>query len=178
MRWQDDVIDVANFPAPGVIFKDITPLLAHTQAFHQAIDAMADICRKENLRPDFIACPEARGFIFASALAYVLPAGLIPIRKPGKLPRPTRSISYALEYGESNLSVHVEDVRSGARFLLIDDVLATGGTMLACTELLKELGADVRGCLTLLEFTQMGARQHFQKKYPDVGVYSLITVNE
>lgn len=170
MDWRSQVINVPDYPKPGVIFKDITPLLANGPAFHAAIEEMAQCCAAHGLRPDVLACPEARGFIFASALAHRLGIGFIPLRKPHKLPRPVARLHFQLEYGEDVLEVHRDDVRAGMKILMVDDVLATGGTMSACIRLLEDLGATVIGALFLLEISSLKGRE----KLPQFPVAALI----
>ncbi len=169
-NWTQYIKNIPNFPKPGIDFKDITPLLSNGESFHQAIDLMADICAKEDVNPDILACPEARGFIFASALAYRLKIGFLPIRKPGKLPRRTASNSYDLEYGSDELQIHVDDIRPRQRIVLVDDVLATGGTMASCIKLLEEHGADVRACIFLMELSGLGGREKLQ----NVTIHTLV----
>lgn len=169
-NWTQYIKNIPDFPKPGIDFKDITPLLANGEAFRQVIDAMAEFCTKDNIDPDVLACPEARGFIFASALAYRLDIGFLPIRKPGKLPRKIASNTYDLEYGTDELQIHVEDIRAGQRIVLVDDVLATGGTMASCIKLLQEHGADVRACLFLMELEGLGGREKLQ----NVTIHSLV----
>ncbi len=156
--WRDHVIDIHDYPKPGIVFKDITPLLANGPAFGAAIKEMAAFCRNSGLHPDVLACPEARGFIFAAALANEMGIGFIPLRKPNKLPRPTARLHFQLEYGEDVLEVHRDDVKPGMKILMVDDVLATGGTMAACVQLLEELGAQVIGAVFLLEIARLGGR--------------------
>ena len=170
MDWRSQVINVPDYPKPGVIFKDITPLLANGEAFHAAIEEMAQFCAAQGLKPDVLACPEARGFIFASALAHRLGIGFIPLRKPHKLPRPVARLHFQLEYGEDVLEVHRDDVKKGMKILMVDDVLATGGTMSACIQLLEELGATVIGALFLLEISPLKGRE----KLPQFPVGALI----
>ncbi len=169
-NWQQTIKNIPDFPKPGVDFKDITPLLADGEAFSTVIDLMADFCQQDDISPDELACPEARGFIFASALAYRLNIGFLPIRKPGKLPRKTASNRYELEYGSDELQIHLEDIVPGKQIVLVDDVLATGGTMASCVKLLQEHGADVRACLFLMELEALGGRQ----KLAGVKVHSLV----
>lgn len=147
---------VADFPAPGVTFRDITPLLADADAFRRAVALLAAPWR--DARIDAVAAVEARGFIFGTALAGALGAGLVPLRKPGKLPGPLLEARYALEYGEDVLQVQADAVTAGERVLLVDDVLATGGTLLAARELAQRLGADLAGASVLMEITALGGR--------------------
>jgi adenine phosphoribosyltransferase len=161
--------DIPDFPRPGIQFKDITPLLGHPEAFRAVIRGLAD--RFEGDRPDVIAAAEARGFIFAAPLALELNAGFIPIRKPGKLPYETVAQQYALEYGTDRLEMHCDAIAPGRRVLLIDDVLATGGTMKACCELVKRSGAEIVACAFVLELGFLEGRAHLE---PGCPVFSLI----
>lgn len=170
MSWQSLVIDIPDYPKPGITFKDITPLLANGSGFQAAIEEMAQFCLQENIRPDALACPEARGFIFASALAQRLGIGFIPLRKPGKLPRKVARLEYDLEYGKDILEVHAEDVQKDMRILMVDDVLATGGTMSACISLLQNLGAKIIGAAFLLELAEL----HGRDKLGNIPILSLI----
>lgn len=170
MQWQSLVIDIPDYPKPGIIFKDITPLLANGTCFRAAIEEMATFCERADILPDVLACPEARGFIFASALAQRLGIGFIPLRKPGKLPRQTASIEYDLEYGKDNLEVHRDDIKPGMRIMMVDDVLATGGTMGACIRLLESLGGNVIGAAFLLEISALKGREQLS----NIPVLSLI----
>ena len=168
--WRDHVIDIHDYPKPGIVFKDITPLLANGPAFGAAIKEMAAFCRNSGLHPDVLACPEARGFIFAAALAHEMGIGFIPLRKPGKLPREVSRITFDLEYGQDTLEVHKDDVKSGVRVMMVDDVLATGGTMAACIELLRSLGANVIGAAFLMEIEGL----HGRDKLGNIEVCSLV----
>lgn len=170
MSWQSLVIDIPDYPKPGIIFKDITPLLANGSGFQAAIEEMAQFCLQESIQPDALACPEARGFIFASALAQRLGIGFIPLRKPGKLPRKVARLEYDLEYGKDILEVHADDVQKGMRILMVDDVLATGGTMSACISLLQNLGAKIIGAAFLLELAEL----HGRDKLGNMPILSLI----
>jgi adenine phosphoribosyltransferase len=152
--------DIPDFPKPGIIFKDITPLLAEPRAFQQAIDQMCDHYQGRPL--DAVAAAEARGFLFAAPLALRLQKPLIPLRKPGKLPYRTYSLKYDLEYGSAELHVHIDGVTAGARVLLVDDLLATGGTMQAACQLVEKAGGQVASCAFLVELTFLkgGAKLH------------------
>ncbi len=141
--------DIPDFPQPGIVFKDATPLLADPAGLRRAIEALAE--HAEPLRPDFVVAPEARGFILGAAIAARCGAGFIPVRKPGKLPFETVSASYELEYGIDELHMHVDALRAGARVLLHDDLIATGGTMAAIEELVERAGAVVVGASFLIE---------------------------
>lgn len=153
------VRDVADFPKPGIVFKDITPLLADPQGFAATVEAMCAPWR--DAPPQAIAGIESRGFIFAAAMARSLGAGFVPIRKAGKLPAATHRIEYALEYGSDCLEIHRDAVPSGTRVLLVDDVLATGGTLCAARGLLEKAGATLCGAGVLLEIGFLQGRQRW-----------------
>ena len=138
MNLYDYVVSIPDFPSKGIIFRDVTPVFNHPEAFQEAIDQIAE-CVKD-LDFDLIAGPEARGFILGAALAYKLHKGFIPVRKPGKLPRETVSASYDLEYGSNELHMHTDSLANGKKVLIVDDLLATGGTVKACMELVEKLG--------------------------------------
>ena len=150
--------DIPDFPKPGIVFKDVTPLLADPAGLALAVELMANPFRGH--RVDVVVGPESRGFIFGTAVATALSAGFVPVRKPGKLPGKTRSIEYALEYGTDQLHVHVDAVQPGMRVLLVDDLLATGGTLAASARLLgrEGLGAEIVGASVLIELASLGAR--------------------
>jgi adenine phosphoribosyltransferase len=148
--------DVPDFPKPGIVFKDITPLLADPRAFHIALDLLAERFIGEHV--DAVVGIESRGFIFGGALAARLCASFVPVRKPGKLPAATDRVAYALEYGEAELEMHRESLRAGARVLICDDVLATGGTANAAAELTRRQGAVVSGYAFVIELEFLGGR--------------------
>jgi adenine phosphoribosyltransferase len=152
--------DIPDFPKPGIIFKDITPLLAQPAAFQHAIDRMASHFQPRQV--DAVAAVEARGFLFAAPLALVFKKPLIPLRKPGKLPFRTYSLSYELEYGSAELQVHTDAVANGQRVLLVDDLLATGGTMKAGCQLVEKAGGIVVGCVFLVELMFLCGRDKLQ----------------
>jgi adenine phosphoribosyltransferase len=161
--------DIPDFPKPGVLFKDITPLLADPVAFRNAIDRWGV---EFDGRPiDAIAAAEARGFLFAAPLALRLHKPLVPLRKPGKLPYRTYSLKYDLEYGSAELQMHADGVSKGARVLLVDDVLATGGTMEAGARLITQAGGHVAACAFLVELSFLKGRDRLK----DYEVFSLIT---
>src|SRR5687768_8249093 len=149
--------DIPDFPRPGILFKDITPLLAEPRAFRYAIDRLTEQYRAQPL--DAIAAAEARGFLFAAPLALMLKKPLIPLRKPGKLPYRTYSLKYELEYGSAELHVHIDGIRPGDRVLMLDDVLATGGTMQAGCQLIEKAGGKVLGCAFLVELLFLKGRE-------------------
>jgi len=151
---------IEDFPKPGISFKDITPLLRDKQAFHAAIEVLAK--RFEGQQVEIVTGPEARGYIFASALAFRLGAGFVPIRKPGKLPYQTRSVSYDLEYGQDSLEAHVDSFLPGQRVLVVDDLLATGGTIRATIDLVEALGGQIVGVGFLIELGFLNGRNRLQ----------------
>ena len=151
---RDYIRDIPDFPKPGILFRDITPLLAAPTAFHEAIRRMAAQFRDQHI--DVIVSAEARGFIFAAPLALELNVGFVPIRKPGKLPFETHAFHYELEYGTDTLEMHIDGVRNGQKVLVVDDLLATGGTVEACCELLQKCGANVVGTAFLIALDSLG----------------------
>lgn len=148
---------VPDYPQPGILFYDITPLLASPEAFGSVIGQMASAARP--LRPTMIVAPEARGFLLAAPLAQRLGIGLAPIRKPGKLPCAAFSVSYDLEYGSNTLCLHKDALQEGDRVLIVDDVLATGGTTGAMLHLIRQSGAVVAGCCMLMELDALNGRR-------------------
>ncbi len=154
--------DVPDFPSPGILFRDVTPLLASPDAFAAAAYAMAEPFRGSP--PDKILGIEARGFLFGTALARELHVGIVPARKPGKLPRATESVSYGLEYGKDRLEIHADAFRRGERVLVVDDVLATGGTAKAAAELVEKLGASVVGVSVFIELGALGGRSRLGQR--------------
>ena len=162
--------DIPDYPKPGVLFKDITPLLADSQAFSAVLDAIAS----HATGVDYIAGIEARGFIIASALAQKTGKGFIPIRKKGKLPSKVYSRSYGLEYGEDELEIHQDAFPPGSRVLLIDDVLATGGTIRASLELIAEVGGSVPTVLVLIEIEALSGRKNIETGNSSVEVHALM----
>lgn len=151
MDFQNYIRDIPDWPKPGVIFKDITPLLRDRAAFKAAIDILASHYRSQSI--DLVVSVEARGFIFGGALAYALGAGFIPARKPGKLPWTKIKIEYALEYGTDAIEMHQDAIVRGQRVLVFDDVLATGGTIEATVKLVNALGGAVVGAAFLIDLT-------------------------
>ncbi len=149
--------EIPNFPQPGILFKDITPLLANPKAFHIVLDAIAERFMGEHI--DAVVGIESRGFIFGGALAARLNASFVPVRKPGKLPYRTDKVSYSLEYGESELEMHRDSLSEGARVLVVDDLLATGGTAAAAGELVHRQGAYVAAYAFVVELRSLGGRE-------------------
>ena len=148
---------IPDFPKPGIMFRDITPMLGHPLAFREVIHRFAERFRAD--KPTAILAAESRGFIFAAPLALELGAAFVPVRKPGKLPFQTRKFSYELEYGKDALEMHVDAVAPGSRCLLVDDLLATGGTTGACVKLAEESQATIVGCAFVIELTFLNGRQ-------------------
>ncbi|MCB1051901.1 MAG: adenine phosphoribosyltransferase [Acidobacteria bacterium] len=149
--------DIPDFPKPGILFKDITPLLANPQGMRLAIQTMAEPFRKMAI--NHVVGIESRGFMFGPALALELGAGFVPVRKPGKLPFRTNSVSYELEYGVDQLEIHQDAVRHPDRVLIVDDVIATGGTAKATGQLVRELGAELVGFAFLIELSFLKGRE-------------------
>ncbi|HLA86008.1 MAG TPA: adenine phosphoribosyltransferase [Thermoguttaceae bacterium] len=168
LRLTDYIRDIPDFPKPGILFRDVTPLLASPAAFAESIHQLADHVRDRKI--DLIAAAEARGFLFAAPLAIELGVGLIPIRKPGKLPHATLSHTYELEYGTDMLQMHADAVPAGARVLVVDDLLATGGTVQACSAMIEKAGGVVAGCAFVIELVSLGG----VKKLAGYEVFSLV----
>ena len=160
-----------DYPVKGVIFLDITPVFKDSQAMKYVIDAQANLFKKKRI--DLVAGVEARGFIVGAPLAYALGVGFVPIRKPGKLPWKKKKVTYQLEYGEEAVEIHLDAVSRGQRVLLVDDLLATGGTAKAAATLIEELGGEVAGVSFIVELQHLKGREKLIH-YP---VHSLITYN-
>jgi len=161
MDFRQHIRNVPDFPKPGIMFRDITPLLAHPEVFAASIKALADHYRGRNIKT--IAAAEARGFLFATPLALELGAGFVPVRKPGKLPYEKKTFRYELEYGADTLEIHTDAFAPGDTVLLVDDLLATGGTMNACARLVEECGAEVVGCAFAVELSFLKGREKLAK---------------
>ena len=168
MNLSDYIRDIPDFPKPGILFKDITPLLADPLAFQHSIKLMSTHYEETGI--EAIAAAEARGFLFAAPLALQLRLPLIPLRKPGKLPYQTHVFQYELEYGSAELHVHIDAVKRGARVLIVDDLLATGGTLKAGCQLIEKAGGQVAGCAVLVELDFLKGRE----KLRPYEVFSLI----
>ena len=162
--------NIPDFPAPGIVFRDITTLLRDSQGLRYTIDALAQKCREAELQPDYIVGMESRGFIFGPPLAYQLETGFIPVRKPGKLPAAVHSIEYELEYGTDRLEIHQDALESDARVLIIDDLIATGGTAKATANLLEKMGCEVVGFGFVIELKDLNGRKHL----PDLPIITLV----
>jgi adenine phosphoribosyltransferase len=148
--------DISDFPKPGIVFKDITPLLGCPAALSLAVEFLTQPFRNKHI--DIVVGAESRGFIFGTAVARNLSAGFVPIRKPGKLPSQKLSLTYELEYGKDTLEIHADAIRPDQRVLLLDDLLATGGTMKACCDLVEKLGGNIVGVAVLIELIQLEGR--------------------
>ncbi|HNS67223.1 MAG TPA: adenine phosphoribosyltransferase [Mesotoga infera] len=151
------VRDIPDFPKPGVVFKDVTPMLKDPDAFRECILQMSSLV--EGLDFDTIVAPEARGFIFAAPIAFHTRKALVPVRKPGKLPYETLEIDYELEYGKATLQMHIDAIHKGAKVLIVDDILATGGTMKAIAEMIESCGGEVISILCLAELDFLKPRE-------------------
>jgi len=168
MNFKDHIRVINDFPKEGISYKDITTLLKNGEVYRAAIDALVE--KIEPWQPEVVVGPEARGFLLGAPLAYALGIGFVPVRKPGKLPGKTISETYALEYGLDTLEVHADAISPGARVVIVDDLLATGGTMLATANLMKKIGADILGMGFLIELSFLNGR----KKVADYPVFSLV----
>lgn len=160
MDLRRTIRDIPNFPIEGVLFRDITTLLKEPDAFQAAIDSLVNHYR--TTPPDLIVSIESRGHIFASPLAYALRTGLVPVRKPGKLPADKIAVSYELEYGTESLEMHRDAIAPGQRVLVVDDLIATGGSARAAIQLVEELGGQVMGAAFLIELEFLGGRNALQ----------------
>lgn len=169
MNLKDYIADIPDFPQEGVLFRDITPLMANGEAFHEACAELIDFAKE--VGAEVIVGPESRGFIFGCPVAHELSIGFVPVRKPGKLPRETISVEYELEYGTNELHVHSDGIQKGQKVLIIDDLLATGGTVDATIKIVEKLGGEVVGCAFLIELAGLKGRE-LLKGY---NVYSLMS---
>ena len=163
LNLNDYIREIPDFPKPGISFKDITPLLASHDAFKTAIQIMANEYRDQSI--DVITAAEARGFLFAAPLALELGVGVVPIRKPGKLPYKKRSYSYQLEYGTDTLEMHIDGINPGENVLVVDDLLATGGTVEACCKMIEQSECNIVGCAFLIELAFLDGKSRL-RDYP------------
>ncbi len=168
MNLKDYIATIKDFPVKGIMFRDITPLLENGEAFDYACNELKKFALE--VGADVICGPESRGFIFGCPIAKDLKIGFVPIRKPGKLPRETVSISYDLEYGKNVLCMHKDSIKKGQKVLIVDDLLATGGTVKAAKDLIEQLGGEVVGCAFVIELVDLKGRELFK----DIKVKSLL----
>ena len=156
MNFKDYIANIPDFPAPGVLFRDITPLMGQGEVFHEATKQIVKFAK--DVECEMIVGPESRGFIFGCPVAYELKIGFAPVRKPGKLPRETAHIKYNLEYGTNELHIHKDAIKPGQKVLIVDDLLATGGTVDATIKLVESLGGVIVGCAFLIELLDLKGR--------------------
>ena len=157
MDYKKYIADIQDFPIEGILFRDITPLMGDGEAFHQATQEIVQFAREVNA--EIIVGPESRGFIFGCPVAFELNIGFVPVRKPGKLPRKVISADYKKEYGVDTLTMHADAIKPGQRVLIVDDLLATGGTVKATIEMIERLGGIVAGCAFLIELDDLKGRE-------------------
>jgi len=169
MDLKDKIQVYEDFPKDGISFKDINSLILNPKAFQYVIDEMAKVAKA--LDANLVAIPEARGYIFGTPLAYLIGAGLVPVRKPGKLPGEVSSVAYDLEYGSNIVEIQKNAIKPGDRAIVVDDLLATGGTLMATTRLIEKLGGEIAGIITLIELTELGGRDLLK----DYFVHSIVT---
>jgi len=160
MNLTDLIRDIPDFPVPGILFRDITTLLKDGPAFVQVIDQLCD--RLKDIEIDKVVAIESRGFIFGGPIAYKLNAGFVPVRKLGKLPADTISAEYDLEYGTNTVEMHRDSIKSGESVVIVDDLLATGGTTRATVDLVEQLGGEITALAFLIELTELGAREYLE----------------
>lgn len=168
MNLKDYIADIPDFPQEGILFRDVTPLMQNGEAFHEAIKLLADYVKEKGA--DVIAGPESRGFLFGCPVSYELGIGFVPVRKPGKLPRETISYKYDLEYGSNELHMHADSIKKGQKVVIIDDLLATGGTVEAAIKMVEDLGGEVVGTAYLIELEALKGRE----KLKGYDVYSVL----
>lgn len=166
------IASIPDFPVKGIMFRDVTPLIDDPDAFHETIDRIIDFGHQVNA--DLIAGPESRGFVFGCPAAYAMHVGFALVRKPGKLPRETVSCKYALEYGTDELFMHKDSVKPGQRVLVVDDLLATGGTALATAHMIEEMGGTVAGFVFVIELSGLPGRETLK----DYNVLSMMTLSD
>ncbi len=157
MDFKQYIADIPDFPQAGIMFRDITPLMADGKAFHEACARLVAFAK--DVGAEVVVGPESRGFIFGCPVAYELGIGFVPVRKPGKLPRETISVKYDLEYGSNELHVHADGIQKGQKVLIVDDLLATGGTVDATIQIVEKLGGEVVGCAFLIELEGLKGRE-------------------
>ncbi len=172
--YESRIVSIPDYPEPGVIFKDITPLIADPEAFHALVDEISDRFRDAGITK--VVGTEARGFFVGGPVAYNLGVGFVPVRKPGKLPRAVYRQEYSLEYGTDTLEIHKDALSSDDKVLVVDDLIATGGSAIASAQLCEKTGASVAGFAFIMELAFLNPRQAVAEKYPDVDVFSLVEV--
>lgn len=170
MELKSLIRDIPDFPKPGIIFRDITTLLSHAEGLRYTIDTLTRKCRELGLLPDYVVGMESRGFLFGVPLAYQLQAGFVPVRKPGKLPAAVHQVEYELEYGTDKLEIHQDALQDHHRVLIVDDLIATGGTAAATADLLANIGCEVLGFAFIIELKQLQGRQ----KLPPLPIVTLV----
>ena len=168
MNLKKYIADIPDFPEEGIIFRDVTPLLADKDAYHESIRLLTEFAKDKNV--DVVVGPEARGFLFGCPVATALDAGFVPVRKPGKLPRETISKKYDLEYGSNEIFMHKDSISKGQNVLIVDDLLATGGTVAAVVSLIEEMGGNVVGIAFLIELEALEGKEVLK----DYDVYSVL----
>lgn len=157
MNLYDYIKDIPDFPTEGILFRDVTPLMQDKDAYKEAVRLLSEFAKDKNV--DVVAGPEARGFLFGCPVAIQLDTGFVPVRKPGKLPRQTVSVKYDLEYGSNEIHMHEDSILPGQRVLIVDDLLATGGTVEATVKLIEKMGGIVVGCAFLVELEALKGRE-------------------
>ncbi len=162
--------DIPDFPKSGIMFRDITTLLSHAEGLRYTIDTLTQKCQAANISPDYIVGMESRGFLFGVPLAYQLNAGFVPVRKPGKLPAAVHQVEYELEYGTDSLEIHQDALEDHHNVLIVDDLMATGGTAKATADLLEKIGCNVLGFAFIIELKALEGR----KKLPEVPIITLV----
>ncbi len=157
MNLYDYIVDIPDFPSEGILFRDVTPLMQNKDAYKESIRLLAEFAKDKKI--DVVVGPEARGFLFGCPVALELNTGFVPVRKPGKLPRETVSMKYDLEYGSNEIHMHKDSIKKGQRVLIVDDLLATGGTVDAAIKLIEQMGGEVAGCAFLVELEALKGRE-------------------
>ncbi len=170
MDLKSFIRDIPDFPKPGIVFRDITTLLSNAQGLRYTLDTLAQKCRDAGLNPDYIVGMESRGFLFGVSLAYQLNAGFVPVRKPGKLPAAVYQVEYELEYGTDRLEIHQDALAPHHSVLIVDDLVATGGTAKATADLLEKIGCKVLGFAFIIELKALKGRQ----KLPNLPIITLV----
>ncbi|HZJ57446.1 MAG TPA: adenine phosphoribosyltransferase [Clostridia bacterium] len=172
MNLMDKIRIIPDFPKTGISFKDITTLLHDREAYKYTVESLVGVCKEWN--PDLVVGPEARGFVIGAPLAYALGVGFVPVRKPGKLPGKTELFEYDLEYGKDALEIHSDAITKGQRIVIVDDLLATGGTSLATARLVERLGGIVVGMTFVIELSYLGGRE----RLGDYNIHTLVQYEE